>query len=272
MVENVIVVKAGGNVGLDLGAICADVAELVAQGQQLVLVHGGSHETDVMSEKLGHPPRYVTSDSGYVSRYTDRKTLEIFVMVTAGRINKLAVEQLQALGVNAIGLSGLDGRLVEGERKTALRIVENGKRKVIRDDYSGRITHVNTALLQALLSGGYTPVVAPLAISHESEALNVDGDRVAGAISASLQAQTLVILSNVPGLLSDFPDEDSLIPHVPADRIEEYLDRYAKGRMKKKVLGATEALHSGVEQVMIADGREERPLMRALLGHGTVIK
>jgi acetylglutamate/LysW-gamma-L-alpha-aminoadipate kinase len=193
-------------------------------------------------------------------------------MVTAGRINKLAVERLQALGVNAIGLSGLDGRLLEAERKTALRIVENGKRRVLRDDYSGRITRVNTVLLQALLLGGYTPVVAPLAISHESEALNVDGDRVAAAISASLQARTLVILSNVPGLLKDFPDEGSLISYIPADRAEEFLERYAKGRMKKKVLGAVEALGSGVQEVVIADGRVDQPLKRALLGHGTVIR
>lgn len=267
-----IVVKAGGNVGLDLDLVCADVAELVQGGQQLILVHGGSHETNVISEKLGHPPRYVTSVSGYVSRYTDRQTLEIFTMVTAGRINKLLVEQLQALGVNAFGLSGLDGRLLEAKRKTALRIVENGKRKVLRDDYSGRINKVNTALLQVLLSGGYTPVVAPLAISLESEALNVDGDRVAAAISAALQAQTLVILSNVPGLLKDFPDQDSLIPYIPAGQAQEFLEKYAEGRMKKKVLGAIEALQSGVERVVIADGRLDQPLKRALSGQGTVIK
>ena len=98
-----IVVKAGGNVGLDMEAVCADVAGLVQQGEQVVLVHGGSHETNVISEKLGHPPRFVTSVSGHVSRYTDRETLEIFAMVTAGRINKLLVEQLQQMEVNAIG-------------------------------------------------------------------------------------------------------------------------------------------------------------------------
>ena len=99
-----IVVKAGGNGDMDIEAVCADIAELVQQGEQVVLVHGGSHETNVISEKLGHPPRFVTSVSGHVSRYTDRETLEIFAMVTAGRINKLLVERLQQLGVNAIGL------------------------------------------------------------------------------------------------------------------------------------------------------------------------
>ena len=266
-----IVVKAGGNVGLDMEAVCADLAGLVQQGEQVVLVHGGSHETNVISEKLGHPPRFVTSVTGHVSRYTDRETLEIFAMVTAGRINKLLVEQLQQMEVNAIGLSGLDGRLLEGERKTALRIVENGKRKVLRDDFSGRIERVNDGLLNTLLAAGYVPVIAPLAISYKSEALNVDGDRVAAAISSALTAQTLVILSNVPGLLRDFPDERSLISYIPAEQASEALERYAQGRMKKKLLGAIEALNGGVEKVVIADGRVAQPLQRALEGQGTVI-
>ncbi len=267
-----IVIKAGGNGGTDIEAVCADVAELVRQGEQVVLVHGGSHETNIISEKLGHPPRFVTSVSGYVSRYTDRETLEIFAMVVAGRINKLLVERLQQLGVNAVGLSGLDGRLLEGRRKGTLRIVENGKRKVLRGDYSGRIERVNVSLLNGLVAAGYVPVVAPLAISYQGEALNVDGDRVAAAISAALKAQTLVILSNVPGLLRRFPDESSLIPHIPPEKAREHLDRYARGRMKKKLLGAIEALNEGVERVVIADGRVTRPLQRALAGQGTVIQ
>jgi acetylglutamate/LysW-gamma-L-alpha-aminoadipate kinase len=267
-----IVVKAGGNGDMDIEAVCADIAELVQQGEQVVLVHGGSHETNVISEKLGHPPRFVTSVSGYVSRYTDRETLEIFAMVTAGRINKLLVERLQQLGVNAIGLSGLDGRLLEGKRKAALRIVENGKRKVLRGDYSGKIEQVNVRLLHTLLAAGYVLVVAPLAISHQGEALNVDGDRVAAAIGLALKAHKLIILSNVPGLLRRFPDESTFIPHIPLAQAAEHLDRYAQGRMKKKLLGAIEALHDGVGQVVIADGRVAQPLHRALAGQGTVIQ
>ena len=267
-----IVVKMGGGEGVDVGAVCGDVAALVARGEQVVLVHGGSHETNVISEKLGHPPRFVTSVSGHASRYTDRETLEIFAMVVAGRINKLLVERLQQLGVNAIGLSGLDGRLLEGKRKSALRIVENGKRKVLHDEYSGKIERVNVVLLETLLEAGYVPVVAPLAISYENEALNVDGDRAAAAIGAALKAQQVVILSNVPGLLRDFPDESSLIRHVPLARAEDYLNRYAKGRMKRKLLGAIEALHDGVGSVVIADGRGEQPVQRALEGQGTTIQ
>ena len=188
-----IVVKAGGGEGLDTDGVCKDIADLVTRGEQIVLVHGGSHETNIISEKLGHPPRSVTSVSGHVSRYTDLETFEIFAMVVALRINKLLVERLQQLGVNAFGLSGLDGRLLEAKRKSALRIVEHGKRKILRGEYSGKIERVNIELLQVLLEASYTPVVAPLAISFESEALNVDGDRAAAAIGSALGAHALNI-------------------------------------------------------------------------------
>jgi acetylglutamate/LysW-gamma-L-alpha-aminoadipate kinase len=192
-------------------------------------------------------------------------------MVVAGRINKLIVERLQQLGVNAIGLCGLDGRLLEGKRKSALRIKENGKLKVLRGEYSGIIEKVNVDLLQTLLDAGYVPVVAPVAISYQSEGLNVDGDRAAAAIGTAMQADRVVILSNVPGLLRDIDDESSLIPHIPTEQAEDYLERYAKGRMKRKVLGAVEALQDGVNQVIIADGRVQGPIQRALAGQGTVI-
>jgi acetylglutamate/LysW-gamma-L-alpha-aminoadipate kinase len=267
-----IVVKAGGGQGVDAESVCQDVAQLVQQGEQLVLVHGGSHETNVIAEKLGHPPRFVESPSGHSSRYTDRQTLEIFAMVAAGRINKLLVERLQKQGVNAIGLSGVDGRLLEGKRKSALRILENGRRKVLRGEYSGIIEKVNAGLLQTLLEAGYVPVIAPLAISHAGEAVNVDGDRVAAAIASALKADTVVILSNVPGLLRDLSDETTLVSQIPIVHLQSYLDRYARGRMKRKLLGTTEAMKDGVSKVIIADGRVPQPLQLALAGQGTVIQ
>jgi len=266
-----IVVKAGGSKGIDPQAVCADVVELVQQGEQVVLVHGSSHDTNVISEKLGHPPRFVTSLSGHTSRYTDRETLEILAMVTAGRINTLLVERLQGMGVNAIGLSGLDGRLLEGKRKESLQIVDNGKRKVLHGEYSGQIRRVNTDLLRTLLDAGYLPVVAPLAISPQGEALNVDGDRAAAAIGSALGATLMVILSNVPGLLRDPSDETSLVTRIERVHVYGYLERYARGSMKRKLLGAVEALDEGVGRVILADGRVAQPLQQALAGHGTVI-
>lgn len=266
-----IVVKIGGAEGVGIEPLCADVAHLIGKGEQIVLVHGGSHETNVISEKLGHPPRFVTSAAGHVSRYTDRETLEIFAMVVAGRVNKRLVERLQGLGVNAVGLSGPDGRLLEARRKSVLKVVEDGKCKVLRDEWSGVIEQVNVHLLRLLLDHGYTPVVAPLAISEAGEMVNVDGDRAAAAVAAALRAETLVLLSNVPGLLRDFPDEGSLIRSIGRGEVEGYFT-YAQGRMKKKLLGAQEALAGGVGRVILGDGRIAAPVSQALAGRGTVVQ
>jgi len=270
MDNSTIVVKLGGTEGVDFSAICRDASGLLAQGQRLVLVHGGSAEANALGEAVGYPPRFVTSPSGYTSRYTDRRTLEVFAMAVNGKVNTLLVEQLHMLGVNAFGLSGLDGGVLRAKRKAAIRIIENGKRKVLRDDYTGKIEQVNAALLETLLNTGVVPVVAPMAVSEKGEALNVDADRAAAAVAAALHAETLVLLTAVPGLMRRFPDEGSLMPKIPAAQVESALE-YAQGRMKKKVLGAQEALNGGVRRVVIADGRVEQPVSAALNGQGTVI-
>ncbi|GAB4532955.1 MAG: [LysW]-aminoadipate kinase [Anaerolineales bacterium] len=266
-----VVVKLGGTEGVDFTAICRDAAGLLAQGKRLVLVHGGSAEANALGEALGHSPRFVTSPSGYTSRYTDRQTLEIFAAAVNGKVNTLLVEQLQSLGVNAFGLSGLDGGVLRAQRKASIRVVENGRVKMLRDDYTGAIEQVNADLLNLLLDAGYVPVISPLAVSEQGEALNVDADRAAAEVAAALQVDALVLLTAVPGLLRDFPDESSLIPRLSAAELESALG-YAQGRMKKKVLGAGEALAGGVGRVVIADGRVERPISGALAGRGTVIE
>ncbi|MFN7036032.1 MAG: [LysW]-aminoadipate kinase [Bellilinea sp.] len=266
-----LVVKIGGAEGVNFNSICEDAANLIQRGEKVVVVHGGSAEVNEISTQLGHPPRFVTSESGFTSRYTDRKTLEIFAMVTAGKINTLLVEQLQQNGVNAFGLTGLDGRWMIAHRKEAIRVVENGRKRVLRDDYTGKIEQVNPAVLSLLLGMGLTPVVAPLAISPNGEALNVDADRAAAMVAAALGAQNLILLTNVPGLMRRFPDESTLIHHLPRAEALRALD-YAEGRMKKKVLGAAEALQGGVSRVIFADGRSPQPLSEALHGKGTVIE
>jgi len=265
------VIKVGGGAGVDLEAVADDVAGLVKGGTELVLVHGGSHLTNEVAAKLGHPPRFITSPSGHTSRRTDRRTLEIFEMVYCGRVNKELVELLQRRGVNAVGLSGLDGRIWEGPRKSVIRSVENGRTRVIRDDYTGKVERVNTALLRALAAQGCLPVLTPPAASLEGEAINVDGDRAAAMTAAALGADTLIILSNVPGLLRNFPDESSLIARIDRRRLERFED-FAKGRMKKKILGAREALDGGVRRVIIGDARGAGPVAAALREEGTVIQ
>jgi len=270
IMSKTIVVKLGGTEGVDFSAICQDIVALLEKGYQIVLVHGGSAEANALGEMVGYPPRFVTSPSGFTSRYTDRQTLEIFAMAVNGKVNTLLVEQLQSLGVNAFGLSGIDGRLMQAQRKAAIRIIEYGKKKILRDDFTGKIEQVNADLLQTLLAGGYTPVVSPMAVSEKGEALNVDADRAAAEIAAALKADTLLLLTAVPGLLKKFPDESSLIKTLSQAQLGGAIE-IAQGRMKKKVLGAQEALLGGVEQVIIADGRVENPISNALAGSGTVI-
>lgn len=265
-----LVIKIGGSRGINLDNVCADAAALAKEGTQLVLVHGAGKEADELGERLGCPARHVTSPQGYTSRYTDRQTLEIFAMAAVGKTNTFLCERLQKLGVNAVGLSGVSGRVLEGTRKDAIRIVENGRQRILRDDFTGRVEKVNTGLLRALLDAHYLPVIAPLAISYQGDAINVDGDRAAAMVAGALGAESLVILSNVVGLMRDFPDESSLIAHIDRHRVEQSID-FAEGRMKKKVLGASEALGLGVRQVIFADGRVEQPIQKALQGKGTLI-
>ena len=264
-----IVVKIGGGEGIDFNSIASDVQALRKTGQDMVIIHGGSHQTNVVAEQLGHPPQFVTSPSGHTSRRTDRKTMEIFQMVYCGMMNKQLVEILQAREINALGLSGMDGRLWQGKRKGAIRIIENGKTRILRDDFTGKVEQVNTGLILNLLDNGYLPVLTPPAISYQGEPINVDGDRAAGITATALKADSLVILSNIPGLLKNPDDPGSLIPVVNDENFQE-MESYAKGRMKKKIMGARDALEGGVGNVTIADARVSNPIISALEGRGTV--
>ena len=145
-----LVIKIGGTEGVNFDAVMADVAAHVRAGQRLIVVHGGSGQTNAISTQLGHPPQMVTSPSGFTSRYTDRQTLEIFAMETTGKISTLITERLQKLGVNAFSLSGVDGRLMMARRKEAIRIIDpaTGKQRMLRDDYTGKIESVDGGLLR----------------------------------------------------------------------------------------------------------------------------
>jgi len=266
-----IVVKIGGSAGVDLDAVCDDAARLVRDGRRLVIVHGGSDATNSLAERLGCPPRFITSPSGHTSRRTDRETLGIFQMACRGVMNQQIVERLLARAVNAVGLSGMDGRLWEGTRKASVRSVEDGRVVIIRDDFTGTVERVSVGLLRTLIDAGFTPVVSPPAISTEHEPINVDADRAAAQTAAALGAEELLLLSNVPGLLRRFPDEASLVPRVSRAAIDDAVE-WAQGRMKKKVLGAGEALGGGVGRVVIGDARAHDPISRALAGAGTVFQ
>ncbi|HEU5288321.1 MAG TPA: [LysW]-aminoadipate kinase, partial [Candidatus Limnocylindria bacterium] len=239
------VVKAGGSKGVSRDAV-ADLVAQVARQDEIVLVHGASAETDRIAAALGVPQQQITSPSGHVSRRTDRRTLEVFAMAALGVENFEYVEKLQQRGIDAIGLSGLSGRLLVAKKKD-VRAVLDGKTIILRDDYTGTVEAVNLPLLAQFIAPGRVPVVAPLALSTENEALNVDGDRVAARIAVAIDADALLILTNVPGLLRDVNDPASLVPEATLEEAE----RLAEGRMKKKILAAREALEGGVDEVVI---------------------
>jgi len=249
----------------------ADLTEILRAGRKVVLVHGASDETNVLAEKLGKPPRFVTSVSGIESRYTDRETLDIFEMAYCGKANKAVVEAFQRRGVNAVGLSGLDGRIFEGKRKDTLTIFEGGKRKVLRGDYTGKVERVNADLVTLLLDRGYLPVLCPPAASYEGEAVNVDGDTASAMLAAAVKAEEFIMLSNVPGLLRDLDDPTSLVARIPAKAIDDFMP-LAQGRMKRKLMAAAIALGAGVGRVILASANVLHPVTSALAGHGTVIQ
>jgi len=261
-----IVVKIGGGVGTEYTNL---VRDMVGR-RDIILVHGGSDFLNKLSEDLGIPPKFVTSPSGHTSRVTDEQTLDLIRMAYAGSVNKRLVELLRKSGINAIGLSGIDGGLLRGKRKGSVRIVENGKVRILHGDNTGAVEEVDIHLLRLLLEAGYLPVVTIPIEATDGGSLNADADRAAAAIASAFGADTLLLLTNKPGLLKDVDDDGSLIRSVPKTGIDQAMD-LAQGRMKKKVLAAKEALEGGVDKVVIGSANSERPIQNAISGEGTVI-
>ncbi|TVR23362.1 MAG: [LysW]-aminoadipate kinase [Anaerolineaceae bacterium] len=263
MSQDILVVKIGGGAGLDLAQTCADLAE-VARQRPVVIVHGVSAMMADLAAERGLTERMLTSPSGHRSRYTDAPTRDLFVQAS-GRVAEQIGGYMGAGGVQIAHLADC----ITGTRKRAIRAVVDGRVRVIRDDYSGSIQSVNTAPILGALAAGQVPVISPMALDMADGLLNIDGDRAAAAVASALGASMLVILSNVRGLYRQFPDESSFVSRIAPEQIERAMD-WAQGRMKRKVLGAQEALAGGVRQVVVSDGRIHHPVTAALSGAGTV--
>ena len=264
-----ITIKIGGSVVDDLHpSTISDMKKIVEQ-EGLILVHGGGKEVTKITEKLGKQPKFIVSPSGIKSRYTDKETAEIFTMVMSGKINKRIVRMLQKNGINAVGLSGIDGKVLQAERKKKLLIVnEKGRKQAIDGGYTGKITNVNSAFIKSLLEQGYTPVIAPVALSEEFDFLNVDGDRAAAYVAGKVQTDKVLFLTNVDGLLMD----DKLVENLTLAEAKEIRPKIGFG-MEKKILAATEALDMGVSEALIANGQKENPISSAIAHNNcTVIK
>ncbi|WP_010612351.1 acetylglutamate/acetylaminoadipate kinase, partial [Halococcus hamelinensis] len=184
-----VVLKIGGARAVNPAGAVADVAELVAEGERVVVVHGGSTAVDDTLDQLDEEPEYVESPSGVVGRFTDERTMEVFEMVLPGKLNTDLTASLREAGVDALGLSGVDGGLLTGPRKSAVRVVEDGKKKIRRGEHSGKIESVNADLLDTLLDGGYTPVVTVPMLADDGTPVNADADRAAAAVAGALGAE-----------------------------------------------------------------------------------
>lgn len=258
------ILKLGGGAGNDHAATLQNLAERIHRGERWVLVHGVSDAANRLGEQVGYPAQMLTTSGGHSSRYTDARTIEIYGQAVGG-VNQLMVAELARNGVNAIGLAGPN--IIRAQRKAAIRAIVNGRQVIVRDDHTGTITGVNNVAITALLDAGFTPVVAPMAMGLEFERLNVDGDLVAANVARALGADTLIILSNVPGLMRDLNDSTSLVTGFGLDELERY-EPLAAGRMKKKLLAAQAAQ---VSRTILADSRLDHPLDAALAGGGTHI-
>ncbi|MEW2235767.1 [LysW]-aminoadipate kinase [Streptomyces sp. NPDC024062] len=267
--RDILVVKCGGNAAVRSQAICADVAAVHRGGRPVILAHGGSADIDGLAERLGVPSRRLVAPDGVSTRYTDERTLEVVQLALAGSVKPRLLAELRACGVDAAGLTGLDAGLLVAARKSAHRAVVDGRRVVVRDDHSGRITAVNGDLVSTLVASGLLPVVSPPAVAEDGRVVNTDADRAAAAVAGAVGADTLLLLTGARGVLADRHDERSVLPVCRVPR--RGTPPVVTGGMGIKLVAAREALLSGVRRVLIADGRRPRPVQEALAGSCTEV-
>ncbi|MFE1250262.1 [LysW]-aminoadipate kinase [Streptomyces sp. NPDC058741] len=267
--RDILVVKCGGNAAVRSQAVCADVAAVHRGGRPVILAHGGSADIDGLAARLGVPSRRLVAPDGVSTRYTDARTLEVVQLALAGSVKPRLLAALRACGADAVGLTGLDAGLLVAARRTAHRAVVDGRRVVVRDDHSGRITAVNGDLVATLLASGLLPVVSPPAVAEDGRVVNTDADRAAAAVAGAVGAGTLLLLTGAGGVLADRHDERSVLPVCRVPR--EGAPPVVTGGMGIKLVAAREALLSGVRRVLIADGRRPRPVQEALAGSCTEV-
>ena len=261
------IVKIGGGSGINHAEVIADLATLA---RPMILVHGANALRNDLADALGKPIRRVTSISGYESVFSDENAIDLLMMAYAGLSNKRLVALCQQHGINAVGLSGLDGKTVVGRRNRGIKTMQNGKKVLLRD-FSGKPKAVNTDLLKLLLGEGYTPVLSVPIIDENGNAINTENDEIVALLQRELQADCVVQLIEAPGLMGDPSDSSSLISNLSAEELELWEQR-VEGRMRRKILALKKLCDSGRPAIHICDGRVERPVSRALAGEGTVIR
>ncbi|MDR3075803.1 MAG: uridylate kinase [Synergistaceae bacterium] len=262
------VVKIGGAEGNRLEPLASELAARVASGEKWVVVHGASGVMDKLCRERGVEIRMITSPSGYRSRFVGETERALFeeAALAYGASVKRALEVSGAHGEQLTPqASG-----VRAKRKDVVRENAGGRVRIVRGNYSGTVEGVDANAILAAMEGAI-PIMPPLGYDRESGlGINIDGDRLAAAVSAALPADVMIILSNVPGLMKDVNDPESRIK-TGSLKNWDALEHYAQGNMKRKLLACGEALEGGVRSVYLADGRVENPIGRALGGDATCL-
>ncbi|MBQ6829667.1 MAG: acetylglutamate kinase [Clostridia bacterium] len=257
----VVVVKYGGNAMVNeqlKQQVMEDIVLLWLIGVKVVLIHGGGPEINELMDKLGKKPEFVDG-----LRVTDKETVDIVQMVLAGKVNKSLVTLLQKKGGHAVGLSGMDGGIIEATVKDE------------RLGYVGRITKVRTKPITDLLEKNYIPVISTVASDHEGNTYNINGDTAAAYIAGALGAERLIMMTDIAGILRDKDDPETLIPEITVSGAEALKEEgVISGGMIPKVDCCIEALREGVKNVIIMDGRIPHSILMELLtdeGAGTMV-
>ena len=258
----IVAIKYGGNAMIDetlKEQVMEDIALLWLIGVKVVLIHGGGPEINDLMKKLGKEPRFVDG-----LRVTDKETVDIVQMVLAGKVNKSLVTLIQTKGGHAVGVSGIDGGIIEAKIKDE------------RLGYVGEITKIRPQPITDLLEKHYIPVISTVASDRAGNVYNINGDTAAARIAGALGAERLIMMTDVAGILRDCKDPSSLIPEITVEEAKQlYADGVISGGMIPKVDCCIEAIARGVQNVVIMDGRVPHSILMELLtneGAGTMVK
>ena len=270
--DKTIVVKYGGNAMLNdqiKNKVLQDIVFLQCAGMRPVVVHGGGPEITAMLMQAGKKSEFVSG-----LRVTDAESVGIAEMALVGKINTDLVARLNTLGGRAVGLNGKDANLVQAKKHLA-DVYENGEVNLVDIGYVGNVEHVNTDLIEVLLANGFIPVIAPTGVGSSGETYNINADSVAGEIAGALEAEKLLVLTDVRGIYSDYRDENSFISTLTFEKAQELIIRgKIDGGMIPKVRACITALSGGAKKTHIIDGRAEHTILMEIFsdkGVGTEV-
>lgn len=270
-----IMIKYGGHAMIDKHAMSStarDTVLLKYVGMQPLVVHGGGPEISRSMDKMGKTPKFVGG-----LRVTDSETMDIVKMVLVGKINTEIVSQIGLHGGKGMGISGKDAFLVQASKKGPTPIKqENGEILEVDLGYVGKIDRIKTDIVDVLTRENYIPVIAPIGIDKMGDTLNLNADTVAGSIASEINAEKLVVLTDVPGILTDPDDPESIIRRIRVDELKELVnDGVITGGMIPKVETCINAVESGVKTAHILDGRVEHSILLEIFtkdGIGTMVR